>query len=63
MLAGLSAKVSLFLYVRSHAQVEYYLNLADARRAANESRGNSPEPNSAGAKIVEIHSVSRDSRG
>jgi hypothetical protein len=39
MIAQLSAKVSLFLYVRTHSQVEYYLNLADSSRAANDSGG------------------------
>jgi hypothetical protein len=37
MIVQLSAKVSLFLYVRTHSQVEYYLNLADSSRAANEA--------------------------
>jgi hypothetical protein len=36
MIVQLSAKVSLFLYVRTHSQVEYYLNLADSSRAAND---------------------------
>ena len=67
MFAGLSAKVSLFLYVRSRAQIEYYLNIADARLAANESllvrfERESAEPENDGAKIIELHSVSRHSR-
>jgi hypothetical protein len=68
MYTGLSAKVSLFLYVRSRAQIEYYLNLADAARAANESVHRSSEPKTSerkheGAKIIEINSVSRHSQG
>jgi hypothetical protein len=63
MFAGLSARLSLFLHVQSHAQVEYYLNIADARRAANESMRSSPGPEGAGAKIIEIHPPSRHSRG
>jgi hypothetical protein len=67
MFAGLSAKVSLFLYVRSRAQIEYYLNIADARRAANESlwvrsEPESAEPRNDGAKIIEMRSASRRSR-
>jgi hypothetical protein len=68
MFAGLSAKVSLFLYVRSRAQIEYYLNIADARRAANESMRVTPARKSSkrkneGAKIIEFHSLGRHSRG
>jgi hypothetical protein len=32
-----SARASLFLHVRTHSQMQYYLNIANTRRAANES--------------------------
>jgi hypothetical protein len=52
MPAGLSAKISLFLYVRSHAQVEYYLNIADATRAANDPAHGGSEQQSASSKAA-----------
>jgi hypothetical protein len=35
MLKHLSARGSLFLFVRSHHQLEYYLRVGDSRSAAN----------------------------
>jgi hypothetical protein len=31
------ARACLFMYVRTHSQLQYYLNLSNTRRAANES--------------------------
>ena len=39
----LSAKFSLFLFVRTHSQLQYYLKLADSRLSSNES-GVKPMP-------------------
>jgi hypothetical protein len=33
----LSARNSLFMYVESHAQLQYYFKLSETRRAANHS--------------------------
>ena len=37
MLKHLSARGSLFLFVRTHHHLAYYFNLSDTRGAANES--------------------------
>jgi hypothetical protein len=74
MIVQLSAKVSLFLYVRTHSQVAYYLNLADSSRAANDSGscvdhceatpvGRSEGANCAGTNIVRLHAARTHSRG
>jgi hypothetical protein len=38
MLKHLSARGSLFLFVRTHHHLAYYFNLSDTARAANEAR-------------------------
>jgi hypothetical protein len=53
-----SARACLFLYVRTHAQMQYYLNLNNTRRAANES-GLGPVGASRLGKVVEIHPLGR----
>jgi hypothetical protein len=53
-----SGRVNLFLFVRTHAQLQYYLNLCDSRRAANQS-GILVEPPAALGNIAEIHPISR----
>jgi hypothetical protein len=74
MIVQLSAKVSLFLYVRTHSQVAYYLNLADSSRAANdggppaENRAGMPDrlvegANRLGTNIVRIPATRTHSRG
>ena len=59
MLKQLSARGSLFLFVRTHHHLQYYFNLSDTQRAANETG----VLNSAGAprlaKVVQIHPISR----
>ncbi|MDP9007618.1 MAG: hypothetical protein M3N91_02740 [Pseudomonadota bacterium] len=55
----LSARGCLFLFVRTHHHLEYYLNLGDVRCAANQN-GISPSfgfPQ--GANVIEIHPVAR----
>jgi hypothetical protein len=55
MINHLSGRVNLFLLVRTHAQLQYYLNLSDSLRAANQdgilraSGGSDPR------KVSEIH--------
>jgi hypothetical protein len=53
-----AARACLFLYVRTHAQLQYYLNLNNTRRAANEG-GLSPTGASCPGKVVEIHPLGR----
>lgn len=57
----LSAKFSLFLFVRTHSQLQYYLKLADSRVASNES-GIKPTPRARKPdNVVEIHPLGRRS--
>lgn len=59
MLKCLSTRGSLFLFVRTHQHLGYYLNLADTQYAANQSgiiRASGPALT---GKVVEIHPVSR----
>ena len=51
MLKNLSARGSLFLYVRTHHHLEYYFNLSDTRSAANQNVS-APAPGSCGAANV-----------
>jgi hypothetical protein len=54
MLKHLSARGSLFLFVRTHHHLEYYFNLSDTRRAANQ---NTPAPSGTlcgRAKVIEL---------
>ena len=55
MFKQLSARGSLFLYVRTHHHLQYYFNLNDTRHAANQT-GVLATPNVPRlAKVVEIH--------
>jgi hypothetical protein len=58
MFHSASGRAHLFLLVRTHAQMQYYLNLSNSRRAANDSgltaAGERPSGN-----VAEIHSLSR----
>jgi hypothetical protein len=59
MLKHLSARGSLFLFVRTHHHLEYYFNLSDTHLAANQ---NVPAPlpmSSALAKVIEIRPMCR----
>jgi hypothetical protein len=62
MLNTSSARVCLFLHVRTHSQLQYYLNLSNTRRAANESRW---ELNGAPflGNVVQLHPMGRRQRG
>ena len=55
MLKHLSARASLFLFVRTHHHLAYYFNLDDTRSAANQNGVLSfagPQPR---VKVVAIH--------
>jgi hypothetical protein len=54
MVKHLSDRVNLFLLVRTHAQLQYYLNLSDSYRAANQGGILAPE-SSAHGNVAEIH--------
>lgn len=58
MLKHLSARGSLFLFVRTHHHLQYYFNLSDSRSAANES-GVLTAAGPPRANVVEIHPISR----
>jgi hypothetical protein len=53
MLKHLSARGSLFLFVRTHHHLEHYFNLNDIRLAANEKGCAVPQSHH-GANVVEI---------
>jgi hypothetical protein len=56
MIKHFSGRVSLFLLVRTHAQLQYYLNLSDSHRAANQGGVQSAHTSLAG-KVAEIHPI------
>jgi hypothetical protein len=53
-----SARVCLFLQVRTHSQLQYYLNLHNTRRAANEGRWEAKQAPPFG-KVVQLHAAGR----
>jgi hypothetical protein len=55
----LSARGCLFLFVRSHQHLEYYLDLGDVRCAANQNGILTPSDSPRGANVIEIHPVAR----
>jgi len=59
MLKHLSARGSLFLFVRTHQHLGYYFNLSDTRCAANQTavRASSGPPRL--ATVLQIHPISR----
>jgi hypothetical protein len=59
MLKHLSARGSLFLFVRTHHHLEYYFNLNDTRDAANQTRVLTPLGPPRLANVVEIHPIVR----
>jgi hypothetical protein len=59
MLKHLSARGSLFLFVRTHHHLEYYFNLGDTRGAANQTRVLNPVDPARRANVVEIHPIAR----
>ncbi|MDP9089041.1 MAG: hypothetical protein M3O26_09920 [Pseudomonadota bacterium] len=55
-----SVSGSLFLFVRTYRQLEYYLKLKDARRAANQSGiGGATEVSIKSPNVIEIHPLAR----
>lgn len=57
MLKHLSARGSLFLYVRTHHHLGYYFNLSDTHLAANQ---NAPaRPSATPAKVIEFRQMRR----
>jgi hypothetical protein len=59
MLKHLSARGSLFLFVRTHHHLQYYFSLSDTRDAANQTRALSGAVAPRRAKVVEIHPIAR----
>jgi len=55
MLNHLSGRVNLFLLVRTHAQLQYYLNLSDSQRAANQGGHLQTSSLPDLGKVAEIH--------
>lgn len=56
-----SARACLFLHVRTHSQLQYYLKLNNTRRAANDGGSRLRGAHRLG-NVVQIHSMSRGSR-
>jgi len=61
MLKHLSGRISLFMLVRSHAQLQCYLNLSDSHRAANQSGVLASADAPRARNIAEIHPIGRAS--
>jgi hypothetical protein len=59
MLTQISARNALFLFVRTHPQLRYYLNLTESIRAANETGWRSARNSACAGNVVEIHPLSR----
>ena len=57
MRKSLSARGCLFLFVRSHQHLEYYLDLGDVRCAANQNGILNSSASPRGANVIEIHPV------
>ncbi len=58
MFKPLSARGSLFLFVRTHHHLQYYFNLNDTRHAANETGLAAPGAPRL-ANVVQIHPIFR----
>jgi hypothetical protein len=54
MINNLSGRINLFLLVRTHAQLQYYLRFSDSRDAANQG-GICDCPPPAMGNVTEIH--------
>jgi hypothetical protein len=59
MLKHLTARGCLFLFVRTHHHLQYYLHLSDTRDAANEGAVLSPSGASPLANVVQIRPIPR----
>ena len=59
MLKHLSARGSLFLFVRTHHHLEYYFNLSDTHLAANQNASARSSVPPELAKIIEFRPICR----
>lgn len=59
MLKQLSARGSLFLFVRTHQHLQYYFNLNDTLHAANQTGLSGAARPLRLRNVVEIHPISR----
>jgi len=59
MLKYLSARGSLFLFARTHHHLQYYFNLDDTRRAANQNGISSSHGTPKNANVIEIHPLAK----
>lgn len=59
MFKQLSARGSLLLFVRTHHHLQYYFNLSDTRRAANQTGVVTAARPRQLDNVVEIHPISR----
>jgi hypothetical protein len=59
MLKHLSARGSLFLFVRTHHHLGYYFNVSDTRLAANQTNVLTSAGPPRSAKVLQIHPISR----
>jgi hypothetical protein len=55
----LSARHSVFMYVNTHAQLQYYFNLSETNRSANQSGILGSLDSLRSDNIVEIHPIAR----
>jgi hypothetical protein len=62
MFHSFSGRAHLFLVVRTHSQMQYYLNLSNSRRAANDA-GLKPSGGRLFRNVVEIHPLNCRSLG
>jgi len=53
----LSARGSLFVFVRTHQYWEYYFDLHDARGAANQAGSGNDSSSPQSANVVQMHPV------
>ena len=61
MLKQLSARGSLFLFVRTHHHLQYYFDLSDTRGAANQAAMLNAARAADPHNVVEIHPLPRPS--
>jgi len=63
MTTRFSARLSLFLFVRTHRQLQHYFDVAETRRSANQSglavRGAGDSQRI--GNVIEIHPIKRSS--
>lgn len=59
MLKNLSARGSLFLFVRTHQHLEYYFNLSDTHLAANQPAAAPASVPCARATVIDFRPICR----